>query len=102
MCPNAEMEESISVTRGFKEGLILMIYISEVFCPKIIPNVQLTQNCSAKVGANCSDFTCNRGYERNENATSLSCKEDGRWSLNESVLCLGTVFNTLSMLVKIL
>ena len=66
---------------------VLQTCILEVLCP-VLDNVILTSNCRRSVDDDCSNFTCPRGYERNQAVTSLRCNTGGTWSQTVP-LCIG-------------
>ena len=57
-------------------------------------NIQLPVDCSAKVGADCSEYSCGPGYEKNKDVKYLNCTEDGTWSSTPTSLCLGMSYNS--------
>ena len=61
----------------------------EIYCPKSIPNGRLPYNCNAIDNGSCYNYTCGRGYERNETIGALTCTDLANWNHNESSLCLG-------------
>ena len=74
--------------------LTLRLYYLETVCPLNITNVQLPDNCTAKVDEVCDGFTCGYGYERNTDVVALNCTESGNWNYNTSALCEGKLYDT--------
>ena len=78
-----------------------MILYIEIVCPKDIPNGELSDSCGRKVGDACTNFTCNYGYERNEEPVFLNCTESGSWTNNLSLLCTGLIRKLITTILKL-
>ena len=63
------------------------MYLTDVLCPADIDNGQLPVTCTRTVYEDCSNFTCNQGYEMNPEVTSLECNGNGVWS-NAKPVCI--------------
>ena len=55
-------------------------------CPDMIPNGVLSGHCTAKVGFTC-EYTCNDGYSKSANVTTIECEPTTNWSPNPHSLC---------------
>ena len=74
-----------------------VLFCLEIVCPKAIANGYLPSNCGARVGDNCSNFTCNIGFQRAGTLTSLICMNSGEWNNDVSTICTGIPFIVLML-----
>ena len=55
-------------------------------CNEVIPNGNLLESCTSKVGWNC-EYTCDVGYSRLRGVTKIKCDSTTNWSTNPHFLC---------------
>ena len=65
---------------------IIVFFFSEILCPLAISNGNIA-SCANTVGAECKNYSCDQGFQKNGAVQSLTCSVSGSWTYDISIFC---------------